>query len=304
MFGLFKRNQIPAKLAELRSDHIKQLLQEQGPEKAGQIARRAAVEGSTDSAVFMSVVLMQSMRPGSPGAGSKKLQQDWFFYTALAARRGDAGSQFNLAKHYLSLVDVSSGQMSADDFENLCRAEKWFKKSAAGGLSEATKNLAEMSGLLAWARKTFEPTDWERIDAGLETRLKELVREQDLEVVVNIIAKEVVDRIPDKDIAYEFMLQELDGASRGNDYSRMCASCSGIAPKEYKDALNRSIPEVDGPDGPQQFLLRLSLSLSEDRELMAKLRCDVGSVVQKHFKLGLHSPHYNACGAIFGKGDA
>lgn len=290
MFGFNKKKQLPEKLAELKVEHLKQILQEKGGAEAGKIARRAAAEGSTDSAVFISVALMQAIQPGSAGAASKKLQKEFLYYTALAARRGDAGSQFNMAKHFLAGADVSDGQMSVEGFESLCRAEYWYKKAAGQGLPVAREALARTGPLFSWARSAFTSSKWEAIGQRLEGEISLLIAEHGLEVVVNAAAQEVIDRLLNEHIAYEFSLQELDGASQGNDYSRLCAALSGIPERAFKGSLSKSIPEIDGPDGPQQYLLQLSLSLAQDRELMAKFRCDVGSVVRKHFKLGLHSP--------------
>ena len=96
----------------------------------------------------------------------------------------------------------------------------------------------------------------------------------------------VIDRISNREIAYQFLLEELDGARQGNEASQAAARRSGISPKEYIGTLNRSRPEVDGPDGPQQLLMKLTFQLADDQELMAKFRCDVGRAVQEHFKLG------------------
>lgn len=106
---------------------------------------------------------------------------------------------------------------------------------------------------------------------------------------VTIAAMTVMSRIPSEDIAYQFILEELDGASQGDDYSREHARNSGITPQEYSGALSRSNPEVDGPDGPQQMLMAMSFQLSADRDKMAKFRCDVGRAVMEHFKLGAYA---------------
>lgn len=299
MFGFLKRKAIPINLAELNTEQIKKILKENSPEEAGRIVRRAAAEGSSDSAVFLSHMFLRLIGLDGTTAQSTKVRSDFVFYTALAARRGDIGSQFNMAKHYLSLVNVSGGEMDAEEYEDLCRAESWLKKAAAGGLIEAKQTLVRMGEIFTWAHSVFEPAEWEKIGSILETRLEDLINRYGLESVVTAAAREVVERISNKDVAYEFMLQELDGASQGNEYAQIYARSSGIPSGEYEGALNKSVPEVDGPDGPQQFLLKLALMLSADRELMAKFRCDVGAVVQKHFKLGFHSPNYDAFGAIF-----
>lgn len=116
--------------------------------------------------------------------------------------------------------------------------------------------------------------------------LKKSITKNGWQGTITIAAMMVIARIPNKEIAHQFVLEELDGASKGNEYSQETARCSGISPNEYIGALKRSRPEVDGPDGPQQLLMELSFQLADDRELMAKFRCDVGRAIQDHFEIG------------------
>ena len=94
-------------------------------------------------------------------------------------------------------------------------------------------------------------------------------------------------RIPDDDTGYRFTLEELDGASKGNEYARDYARRSGISSDEFEGALSRNSPDVSGPGGPQQLLVAMALQLLDDRETMARFRCDVGREVRKEFQIGV-----------------
>ncbi len=71
----------------------------------------------------------------------------------------------------------------------------------------------------------------------------------------------VMSRIASEDVAYQFILEELDGASQGNAAAQAFARNSGIPASTYSGALGNSNSEIDGPEGPQQLLLALSMQL-------------------------------------------
>ena len=75
-------------------------------------------------------------------------------------------------------------------------------------------------------------------------------------------------KIKNREDRLQFILEELDGASQGNNKARDFARNSGIPASKYAGALDRSYPAVDGPDGPQQFLRMASMRLMSDQELM------------------------------------
>lgn len=118
-----------------------------------------------------------------------------------------------------------------------------------------------------------------------KSQVEELILADGLEHVVNRFSEIIARKIPNKEIAYNFILEELDGARMGNAASQAYAKESGISESEYKGALNRSIPEVDGPNGPQQLLMTISSQIST-QELMADFRCRIGDKIMQKFKLG------------------
>ena len=120
-------------------------------------------------------------------------------------------------------------------------------------------------------------------------QLKKLIETDGLELVTETFAELICQKLPSQKIAYQFILEELDGASKGNEASKAFALNSGIARSEYASALHNSIPEVDGPDGPQQLLLVLSLELANDSDQMASFRCTIDDKIMRRFRFGKYA---------------
>lgn len=115
------------------------------------------------------------------------------------------------------------------------------------------------------------------------------IAQDGIEHVTSRFAEIIARKIPTKALAYQFILEELDGASRGNTASQRFAERSGIAADAYRNALSNSNPDVDSPDGPQQLLLGLSMDLSRNTDLMAEFRCEVDDKIMKKFRLGRYA---------------
>lgn len=105
-----------------------------------------------------------------------------------------------------------------------------------------------------------------------------------VEHAIHRLTEVILNKIGSKEIAYQFILEELEGASMGNSISKGFAKASGINPIEYKGAMDNSMIEVDGPEGPQQFLRYLGMQLSESLRVQVSLGVVDG--VMKHFSLG------------------
>lgn len=122
-----------------------------------------------------------------------------------------------------------------------------------------------------------------------KTQMERLIAQDGIDHVTTRFAEIIAHKIPTKAIAYQFIIQELDGASRGNTASQRFAKDSGIAPTAYRDALANSNSDVDGPDGPQQLLLGLSMDLARNPDLMAEFRCKVDDKIMQKFRLGQYA---------------
>ena len=116
--------------------------------------------------------------------------------------------------------------------------------------------------------------------------IQQLIEKRGYEQAVALLAGSIIERLPNRAAAYEFMLQELDGASMGNDNSKKAAANSGIPPSHYKGELNKDVPEIRSA---QDNITNYSLQLADDQELMARLRVDIGVEVMKHFEFGRFS---------------
>ena len=102
------------------------------------------------------------------------------------------------------------------------------------------------------------------------------------------ILQGVLSRISSHRVALQFVLEELDAARQGNESAKKFAISSGFNANEYKNAMHNSFEEVDGANGPQQFLLMSCMSLG-DMELAANMRMQVVDNVMKEWKLGKYS---------------
>ena len=126
-----------------------------------------------------------------------------------------------------------------------------------------------------------------------KTQVEKLIIDDGIEHATERFAQIIARKLPTRQVAYQFILEELDGASKGNAVSQRFAKNSGIASTEYLDALSHSTPEVDGPEGPQQLLLGLSLQIS-DRDLMAEFRCKVDDKIMRQFQFGKYEQNEEA----------
>lgn len=122
-----------------------------------------------------------------------------------------------------------------------------------------------------------------------KTQLEQLIAKDGIEHATEGFAEIISRKLPTREIAYQFILEELDGASQGNAASEGFAQRSGIPHEAYKGALSNSNPDVDGPEGPQQMLMALSLQLVNNQALMAEFRCMVDDKIMRRFSLGKYA---------------
>lgn len=116
--------------------------------------------------------------------------------------------------------------------------------------------------------------------------MEKLIVKDGIDYVADGYAKVIAKKLTRQDIAYQFILEELDAASKGNAMAKTFAAQSGIPAVEYIGSLDNSMPEVDGPDGPQQQLLRVSFELAANEDLMVEFRCKVDDKIMRHFGFG------------------
>ena len=86
----------------------------------------------------------------------------------------------------------------------------------------------------------------------------------------------VASKIPTVSVMHQFYMEELDAASHSdNPLVQSFVEDSGVLEQDYKGAMDRSNPAVDGPDGPQQLLLKICMQLSHDEDLMVRFRLQI-----------------------------
>lgn len=119
-----------------------------------------------------------------------------------------------------------------------------------------------------------------------ELNLKEIIERDGIDVASAMLGFMINDKIPNREVAWQFVLEEIEAASRGNDTAMSFAKNSGISPQQYKGAMANSWSEVDGPDGPQQFLLWLCTQLQPDVDLVVELRTKIVDNIMKYYEFG------------------
>lgn len=124
-----------------------------------------------------------------------------------------------------------------------------------------------------------------------KSKIQQLIDERGYEAAVAIAAGSVIERIPNRAAAYEFILQELDGASMGNEQSREAAANSGIPANDYKDALSKVAPVLDAA---HDHITNYTIQLAAGPELMSRFRVDIGVEIMRIFEFGRFSPAFGS----------
>ncbi len=96
----------------------------------------------------------------------------------------------------------------------------------------------------------------------------------------------ILGKLQNTEIAYQFVLEEIEAASRGNDKAIKFATNSGISANEYIGSMSNSRPEVDGPDGPQQTLIGICSQFISNTDLMVELRTRIVDHIMESFSFG------------------
>ncbi|MBT7880607.1 MAG: sel1 repeat family protein [Gammaproteobacteria bacterium] len=253
------------------------------------------------------------------GLGVPEDHKETLKWYRLAANQGYAAAQYNLGVMYRNGEEIPE-----DDKE----AVKWFRLAADQGYASAQYNLGPRcaestcvpednqlgyrwssivreNGFSVDKTRALITSRVAQADTPEEQRLasqgttaptpkdvQQYIFVHGYAAAVKKFSEVVIEKIPNRNLAYLFILEELDGARQGNEYAMGYAKNSGINPAEYVGALEASNSAVDSPNGPQQTLLRLAIALMEDRELAAKFKCDVGDEVMRHFGIGAYDPSY------------
>ena len=95
-----------------------------------------------------------------------------------------------------------------------------------------------------------------------------------------------------KKVAWQFVLEELDAAKDGSEFTQDRIKSFYINSSDYIGAMSRSWYDVDGLGGPQQFLLSFAMTLSErvGVENAAAVRISIVEYIVHHYKFGRYAP--------------
>ena len=102
------------------------------------------------------------------------------------------------------------------------------------------------------------------------------------------IADEINERITSKDLAKQFVLEELDSARQGNEYTQIhFVKNSGFKSFEYVGAINKTRGEGNESELEHlQLLLRTFMTRINDVDLMLKVWTTVVDEIMKRWELG------------------
>jgi TPR repeat protein len=138
MFGLFGKNENnnpPNNISE-----AKRLIGKLGQAESSKIIRAGALSGN----VFCQVFFSQLGLSIPMDKRTSEMQADLEKFTELAARSGDAGSQYNLAKLYMNKLDANAQYLDNTDIQNIKNAKFWHGEAAKQGLAEARVSLKNL----------------------------------------------------------------------------------------------------------------------------------------------------------------
>ena len=124
----------------------------------------------------------------------------------------------------------------------------------------------------------------------MKNEMIETIENFGIDKTAELLAEYVNQKISSEDVAIQFVLEEIEAASQGNESAKIFAKSSGFDEDDYIGAMHNSFEEVDGEDGPQQEILNLCMMLYPNQDLMAELRMKTVDNIMKHWKLGKYSP--------------
>ncbi|MBC2385583.1 hypothetical protein HF209_32015 [Pseudomonas sp. WS 5096] len=148
MFGFFRR-----KIRTVAD--IQELLTTEDNVKAGQVLRSEADKGNHICQIFLSQLYLDMMERETNDVILKDLTEFFVRYSKMAANQGDADTQYNLAKHLMSVasadIRAGGGRLSESGRDTLRNSKKYLLLAAEQGLDDAKESLSNLDELLDWA---------------------------------------------------------------------------------------------------------------------------------------------------------
>lgn len=106
------------------------------------------------------------------------------------------------------------------------------------------------------------------------------------DAAVTYASELVLKTIPDRAVAYHFVAQQIEAASRGDQEAAIFASKSGITPTDYDGSSLINLPGVAGPTGPLAQMLRILLEGKGGYTAGKELRWDIVDSVMRKYEIG------------------
>lgn len=152
-------------------------------------------------------------------------------------------------------------------------------------LSEVTqKSLPELfnkncKGLINYLKKINS-------DKAIQKAVTELLKESGERELADSIAELLNQQIENQAAAKEFVLQELDAMSYGNDTAQDFINQSGFSKNEYKGTMNNSSWENNDTISQLQQYFRMFTLKIDNLNTMFNVNLMIVDYIMKYWKLG------------------
>lgn len=123
----------------------------------------------------------------------------------------------------------------------------------------------------------------------MNNEMIETIEKYGVDYTAEMLAEYINQKIQSEDVAIQFILEEIEAASQGNEMAKLFAKASGFDEDDYSGAMYNSFEEVDGVNGPQQEILNLCMMLYPNQNLMTELRIRTVDNIMKDWKLGKYA---------------
>lgn len=302
MFSIFRKNKLdlssPTNFEESiikASDNLEDLF---GPKTWQEIAKKRnpraymeiieslALSGNSKCQDLVSqwstMICVRSDNPETLKFGLRKAIQ----FGQLAAQSGIARECLNLPISMMKLADIlveESGGSFTDEIEELFKGTyRWsvFNSKNLQLSKEDRESAAEL------ATELYEGLP-ELFDS--EPDVQEEKKQSEPVLHGQRCAKEICDAVNDYDVIFQLVLEDIEGASMGNEDAKAFARLSGISPSQYAGSLNNSRPEVDGPNGVKTYLDEMALRYYPDLEKVVEFRLAATDYIMRHHKIGKYA---------------
>ena len=113
--------------------------------------------------------------------------------------------------------------------------------------------------------------------------------------IIDETVKELIRIIDSKQyseaVALQFVLEELEIGQTKTPFVQQVISNCGIDKSKYNGAMDKSWNDVNGINGPQQYLLKLTMALSQqvNSEIAVNVSISIVGYIIRHYKLGKYS---------------